>query len=209
MDAGTATLTGLTCGLAIAVQVGPVSLLLVEAAVAGGRRAGVAAGMGVATADFAFAAVAAATGGAAGAALAGQEGTIRLVAAAVLGAIAVTGLAAQLRSHRDRSEEDVRPGPPARLSPGGTYARFLGITIANPLTIASFAAVAAALSLDGPLAAIGFVAGVGVASATWHAFLGTAAGHAGRWMTPRVRQVLAIGGRMVVLALAAHLALSA
>jgi threonine/homoserine/homoserine lactone efflux protein len=209
VDAGTATLTGLTCGLAIAVQVGPVSLLLVEAAVAGGRRVGVAAGMGVATADFAFAAAAAATGGAAGAALAGHESAIRLVAAAVLAAIACCGLARQLRSRRERMGDDPRPGSAALATPGGNYARFLGITIANPLTIASFAAVAAALSLDGPLAAIGFVVGVGIASATWHAFLGAAAGHAGGWMTPRLRHGLALGGRVAVLALAAHLALSA
>ena len=36
-----------------------------------------------------------------------------------------------------------------------------------------------------------------------------AAGHAGRWMTPRIRRGLAIGGRVLVLAIAAHLALSA
>jgi hypothetical protein len=36
-----------------------------------------------------------------------------------------------------------------------------------------------------------------------------AAGHAGRWMTPRVRRGFAIAGRLAVLALAAHLALGA
>ena len=86
------------------------------------------------------------------------------------------------------------------------YARFLAITAANPLTIASFAAVAAALSLDGPVAAVAFAAGVGVASAAWHLALTLAAGHAGRWMTPRVRRGLAVGGRVAVLAIAAHLA---
>ena len=44
---------GLIAGLAIAMQVGAVSLLLIEASVVGGPRKGVAAGMGVATADFA------------------------------------------------------------------------------------------------------------------------------------------------------------
>jgi threonine/homoserine/homoserine lactone efflux protein len=205
MDAAAATLTGVTCGLAIAVQVGPVSLLLVETAVAGGRRTGFAAGLGVATADFAFAAVAAASGGAAGAALAGHAGAIHLVAAAILGAIAVTGLGAALRAPRDEGAAYRGAGAPAR----GQYLRFLGITIVNPLTIASFAAVAAALSLDGALAATGFIAGVGLASASWHAMLGTAAGHAGRWMTPAVRRGLAVGGRVVVLALAIHLALAA
>ena len=85
--------------------------------------------------------------------------------------------------------------------------RFLAITAANPLTIASFAAVAAALSLEGPMAAIAFAAGVGAASAAWHIMLTLVAGHAGRWMTPRLRRGLAVGGRVAVLAIAAHLAL--
>ena len=209
VDAGSAALAGLTCGLAIAVQVGPVSLLLIEAAIAGGRRAGVAGGMGVATADLAFAAVAAATGGAAGAALASHAGTIKVLAALVLAAIAIGGLAGMARRTTSSGEPTVNRDGARRRASRGQYKRFLGITMANPLTIASFAAVAAALSLDGPAAAIAFVAGVGLASAAWHAVLGSAAGHAGRWMSARVRTGLGVGGRLAVLALAAHIALGA
>jgi threonine/homoserine/homoserine lactone efflux protein len=198
MDPAAALLAGLVAGLAIAMQVGAVSLLLIEAAVTAGPRVGLAAGMGVATADFGYAAVAAAAGGAVGAALASHEGEIRVVAAGVLAAIALHGLA-KLREE---------PGT-ATVAPGRPYLRFLAITGANPLTIASFAAVAAALSLDGPGAALAFTAGVGAASAGWHAVLSLAAGHAGRWVTPRIRRGLAVGGRLVVLAIAAHLALAA
>ena len=81
--------------------------------------------------------------------------------------------------------------------------------MANPLTIASFAAVAAAISLDGPSAAVAFAAGVGVASAAWHVGLTLAAGHAGRWITPRIRRGLAVGGRLLILAIAVHLAAGA
>ena len=204
MDPSAALLAGLVAGLAIAVQVGAVSLLLIEASIASGPRAGVAAGMGVATADFTFAVVAAAAGGAAGAALAGHERAIRIVAGATLAAIAVHGLAGLARSRAAGGAEPDGPEPP---SGRGHYARFLAITAVNPLTIASFAAVAAALSLDGVLAAAAFAAGVGLASGVWHLALPLAAGHAGRWMTPRVRRGLAVGGRLAVLAIAAHLAL--
>ena len=128
------------------------------------------------------------------------------MAAALIAGIAIHGLIAM---RRDRAES----GPVARRSialrrtAAAYYARFLAITAANPLTIASFAAVAAALSLRGLVAAMAFTAGVGVASFGWHLALGTAAGHAGRWMTPRVRRGLAVGGRLAVLAIAAHLAL--
>jgi threonine/homoserine/homoserine lactone efflux protein len=205
MDPSAALIAGLAAGLAIAMQVGAVSLLLVEAAVVGGPRTGIAAGMGVATADLAFAVVAAVAGAAAGAALAGQKGEIRVFAAIVVAAIAVHGLVAIARERSAAAALSDEPGG----RPRAEYARFLAITAANPLTIASFAAVAAALSLDGPAAAVAFAAGVGVASAAWHLALTLVAGHAGRWMTPRVRRGLAVGGRVAVLAIAAHLAFGA
>ena len=79
----------------------------------------------------------------------------------------------------------------------------------NPLTIASFAAVATSLPLGHPSAVIAFTAGVGAASAGWHLLLTAAAGHAGRWITPRIQRGLAIGGRVAVLLIAVHLALGA
>ncbi len=97
MDPTAALIAGLIAGLAVAMQVGAVSLLLVEAAVAAGPRAGVAAGMGVATVDFGFAAIAAVAGGVAGPAIAGYEGEIRIVGARVLAAMALHGLVALAR----------------------------------------------------------------------------------------------------------------
>jgi threonine/homoserine/homoserine lactone efflux protein len=206
MEPSAALLAGLAAGLAIAMQVGAVSLLLVEASVVSGPRVGVAAGMGVATADLGFAVIAAAAGGAAGAALSSHETEIRVVAAIVIAAIAVHGLVAlaRERGQGSSSRTSIEEGESA---PRTHFARFLAITAANPLTIASFAAVAAALSLDGPVAAAAFAAGVGIASAAWHLLLTLAAGHAGRWMTPRVRTGFAVAGRVAVLAIAAHFAL--
>ncbi|MBN1529984.1 MAG: LysE family transporter [Thermoleophilaceae bacterium] len=194
----TALVAGLGAGLAVAVQVGAVSLLVVETAMNGGSRAGVAAGMGVATADLGFAAVAAAAGGAASAALSGYEDEIRLCAAVALAAIALHGLA------RLRAEPDALGSPPA----AGVYRRFVAMTAVNPLTIASFAAIAASLSLEGPAGAVAFAVGAGLGSAAWHLVLPLGAARAGAWMTPPRRRALAAAGRVAVLAIAAHLALS-
>jgi len=208
MDPTAALIAGLVAGLAIAMQVGAVSLLLIEASIAGGPRAGVAAGLGVATADFAYAVVAAGAGGVVGAALSSHESEIKVVAALTLAAIAIHGLLKLRAERRGVDAGDVDSGDVAvRGAPATHYARFLAITAANPLTIASFAAVAAALSLDGAGAAAAFAVGVGLASAGWHLVLTLAAGHAGRWITPKIRRGLAIGGRLAVLAIAAHLAL--
>jgi threonine/homoserine/homoserine lactone efflux protein len=131
MDTSAALLAGLVAGLAIAAQIGAVSLLLVDTALAAGPRAAVAAGMGVATVDFGFAVVAVLTGGVAGAALSGHETQIHVVAAAVLVAIALPGLIALARrrpvmSAAGTSETD--------RAPRSHYFRFLAITAVNPLT---------------------------------------------------------------------------
>src|SRR5215208_987568 len=170
MDAGSALTAGLVAGLAIAAQVGAVSLLLVDTALAGGPRVAVAAGMGVATADFAFALLAAVGGGAAGALLAGHESQIRIVAGATLAALAIHGLVTILRKGAS-PEGGPAAGPAVAGSAGAEYLRLLAITAVNPLTIASFAAVAASLSLHGLAPYAAFVAGVGAASAGWHLFL--------------------------------------
>ena len=184
------------------MQFGAVSLLLVETALTGGPRAGIAAGMGVATVDLMFAAAAVAVGSVAGVVLSEHETEIRMVAAATLVVIAVHGLVAMRRG----PDRDADPAP---MDAGSHYARFFAITLVNPLTIASFAAVATSLPLDDAGAAIAFAAGVGAASASWHLLLTAAAGHAGRWITPRIQRGLAIGGRVAVLLIAAHLATSA
>jgi threonine/homoserine/homoserine lactone efflux protein len=158
--------------------------------------------MGVATVDFVYAVIAAAAGSVVGAALSSHESEIKLAAALVLAVIAVHGIVGAWRDPEARALV-------AGSSPRASFARFVAITAVNPLTIASFAAVAAALSLDSAAATVAFVLGVGAASAAWHLVLTLAAGHAGRWITPAIRRALSIGGRVLVLALAAHLFLSA
>src|SRR4051812_50106473 len=116
MDQTAALLAGLIAGLAIAMQVGAVSLLLIEASVVRGPRVGVAAGMGVATADLAFAAVAAVAGGAPRAALSRRESRIRLIAGIGLAANPPPGLT---RPNRDRA----RPNQAGGGGPGNTPAR--------------------------------------------------------------------------------------
>jgi threonine/homoserine/homoserine lactone efflux protein len=206
MDASAALIAGLAAGLAIAVQVGAVSLLLVETAVRAGPRVGIAAGLGIATVDLLFAVAAVAAGSAVGAALSSHETEIRLVAAAVLAGIALHGLMAVARN---RAEGEGIRAAAGRAGAAGQYVRFVAITFANPLTIASFAAVATSLSLDGPGPAAAFALGVGASSVGWHLALSAAAGHAGPWITPRVQRGFAVAGRLAVLGIAAHLALAA
>jgi threonine/homoserine/homoserine lactone efflux protein len=210
MDAPAALLAGFLSGGAIAMQFGAVSALLLETAITAGPRVGVSAGLGVATVDVAYAAVAVVAGAAAHAALASHEAQLRAIAAATLALIAARGLRGVVR--------DLSPSRPARPPVVGAarrygsalaqYLRFLALTAINPLTIVYFASVAASVSLPGPSARVAFVIGAGAASAIWHAFLTLAAGHAGRRLTPATQRAVTIVGRLIVVGAAVRFALA-
>jgi threonine/homoserine/homoserine lactone efflux protein len=210
MDATAAVIAGLVSGLAIAMQFGAVSALLLETAMTAGPRAGAAAGLGVATVDLAFAAVAVVAGGAARAALTGHEAELNAAAAVVLAAVALLGLRSVVRGRSPAEPARAAGGLPLPRhgSPSAEYVRFLAITAVNPLTIVSFVSVAASLSLTGFLARVAFVTGVGAASAGWQLSLTLSAGHAGRRITPAVQRAVALGGRVVVLGVATRFALA-
>ncbi len=206
MDPTAALFAGLVAGLAIAMQVGAVSLLLIEASVVRGPRVGVAAGMGVATADLAFAAVAAAAGGAAGAALSSHQAEIKITAA--LDARGDCGPRARApaarRSRTGRGERSRRRSHARRAL--RALPRHHDGQSADDRVLRSRRGGALARR---PGSAVAFAAGVGAASAGWHLALTLAAGHAARWMTPPIRRGLAIGGRLLVLAIALRLAIGA
>lgn len=216
---------GVVAGLTVAVPLGAIGALVLGLGLRHGGRAALAAGMGVATIDGVYAVAAAAAGAALAAPLERAADAIRLVAAAVLAAVAVAllhgalspgerGAAArapdsgggpELRTHG----AEVRPTGPA---PRRLYARFVALTAVNPLTATTFAAVAAGLPAAGAgrlgaVAAAGFGAGAFAASAAWHALLAGTAGAAGRRLPPAARTWTAVAGAALALLLAARLAL--
>jgi threonine/homoserine/homoserine lactone efflux protein len=210
MHAADAFLAGLLSGGGIAMQFGAVSALLVETTISAGSRSGVAAGLGVATVDLAFAAVAVVAGGEARAVLVGHGADVRAAAAVSLAVIAVRGLRSVMRAplSSDPARRHAVPLSRRRGSPSAPYVRFLALTAINPLTIVYFASVAASLSLAGVSARLAFVIGVGVASGIWHVLLTLAAGHAGRRMTLAMQRFVAIGGRLLVFGMAVRFALA-
>ena len=120
---------GIVAGLAVAIPLGAIGVLIVDLGVRGGFRPAFLAGLGTALADGLYATVAAVAGLAVGAWLAPAERAIALVAAAALAAIGLYGLLALRRAAE-------RAVPPAdhRL-----VARFLALTAVNPATAATFA----------------------------------------------------------------------
>jgi len=198
-----AALLGVVAGLAVALPLGAIGLLLVREGLAHGFRTGAAAALAVGTVDLVYATVAVFAGSWVSSLLTGREQPVRLVGAAVLVAVAVVGLVRAVRAGR---QED--PVPPTTTAPRA-FARFLGLTAVNPLTALTFVAVAVAL---GPrLATTGdraaFVGGAFLASLSWQLVLVGLGAFLGARVSPRVQTVLQVLGFAVVLVLAVVLAL--
>jgi len=131
-------LQGMAIGLAIGAPVGPIGLLCIRRTLADGRALGLATGLGAATADACYGAVAAFGLGVVTRALVGQQLWCRLGGALFL---VVLGCRI-LRAPPARRAADVTAGGLARA-----YVGTFVLTLTNPATILSFAAIFAGLGL--------------------------------------------------------------
>jgi len=198
-----ALVAGIVAGLAVAVPLGAIGVLIVDLGVRGGFRPAFLAGVGTALADGLYATVAAVAGLAVGAWLEPAEGTIRLAAAAVLAAMAVAGLLAL------RKPAAQRPLPAAdhRL-----VARFLGLTAINPTTAVTFAGLMVGLPAVAHATGAGkaaFVIGAFGSSLVWQSTLAGGGAIMRHGLPSQARTWTSIAGRVLVLALAARLATGA
>jgi putative LysE/RhtB family amino acid efflux pump len=161
-----------------------------RASLAAGFPAGVASGLGVATGDAVYAAVAAFGVGAVARLLAGIELWLGLAGGAFLFGF---GLRTMLRP----------PIDPAAVTPKRAgvahFGTTLGLTLANPPTIMFFAAMFAGLGVAGSSAgtagALSVVAGVFCGSlAWWLVFVGAVTWARGRLAGPAMRWINRISG---------------
>lgn len=139
-----ALMNGIVLGFSIAAPVGPVGLLVLRQSLAGGARAGLTCGLGAAAADLCYGALAAAG--------------ITLVArwqapAGLAGGLLLCWLAWQAwRTNAEQAAE------------GGGFGSTFLLTLSNPMTILSFAALVAGAGAQSPM---WFVAGVFTGSLIW------------------------------------------
>ena len=161
-------LKGLAIGFAIAAPVGPIGVLCIRRTFAEGRVAGLATGLGAATADALYGAVAGFGLTALSSFLLGYQGALRLVGGVFLCAL---GLKTFLS----------RPAAAGARMPGKglaqAYATTVMLTLTNPATILSFIAVFAGAGLGqqgaGTVDALAIVTGVFAGSAAWWLLLST------------------------------------
>ncbi|MDQ6719314.1 MAG: LysE family transporter [Candidatus Dormibacteraeota bacterium] len=184
-------LRGFVLGFVIAASPGPIFFLCLRRTLTRGALTGLVSGFGVATADGFYAVLAAFGIGAVTSVLVGERRWLALIGGAVLVLLG-------LRTMLDRPTT-AEPTPATNGSGvAWAYLSTLGLTIANPSTIVSFAALVASMSLGisgGFLPPALFVLGVFAGSATWWCVLaGFGAGLRAR-VTPRaVRGIGTLSG---------------
>ena len=204
-----ALLAGVLAGYAIAVPVGAIAVLIIEAGMLGGLRRGLAAGAGAATVDLAYCSLALGLGGIIGRLLAAAVVPLQVASGAVLVGIGVRGLSA-LAQRRRRARADLGD-PRLHGAPSRLYLRFIALTAMNPATVLYF--VALAVGLPGlaaePLQAIAFTAGAAGASLSWQLLLGAVGAAAGRLLPERLVTATRLGGQLLIIAFGLRIALAA
>ncbi|HEY1421180.1 MAG TPA: LysE family transporter [Candidatus Dormibacteraeota bacterium] len=189
-------LRGFVLGFAIAASPGPIFFLCLRRSLLHGRLYGLVSGLGVATADGFYAALAAFGVAALASVLLNDRRPLAVAGGAIL-----LGLGVRILLERPPSDEGSRAAGARGL--GWAYASTLGLTIANPATIISFAALAATLGLGaggGPARPAALVAGVLLGSASWWCVLALAVAMVRARITPPVvRGISSVSGLVIAL----------
>jgi threonine/homoserine/homoserine lactone efflux protein len=172
-------LKGIVIGFSIAAPVGPIGVLCIRLTLAGGRRRGLAAGLGAASADAIYGALAGFGLTAVSSLLVNHRGVLGLAGGLFLCYLGIRIVTA------GPAEKEARIN---KKSLAGTYASTFFLTLVNPMTILSFAAVFAGLGIAGQnsfLPAALMVAGVFTGSSLWWITLSGAVGLFRESISPR------------------------
>ena len=175
---------GLILGFAIAAPVGPIGVLCIRRSLADGQRAGLATGLGAATADAIYGCVAGFGLAAVSRFLVEQRFWLGL-----LGGLFLCYLGARTFF----SKPAQNPESTRKTSLLGAYLSTFFLTITNPMTILSFVAVFAGLGLVTSAnywEATSLVAGVFLGSALWWLFLSTGAALLRKRVGPSLMQLI-------------------
>ena len=191
---------GFALGFAIAASPGPIFFLCLRRSLLRGWLTGLVSGLGVATADAFYAAVA--VFGVAAVVMTTLAPVARWLALAGGLALVFIGIRAVVSSPATREATTST----TRTGLAWAYTSILGLTITNPATIISFAALAAALGagLSGSWTRPALVvAGVGLGSAGWWLILAAITAALRARVTPTVARTIGIVSGLAIAGLGA------
>ena len=199
---------GVTAGLALAIPVGPMALLLIDTTVRQGLRVGAAGALAMATVDGGYA-ITVFLAGSAISVLLGSFGLwLSLLGALILLILGVQTIYRAAAAGKAFKQAEAEKQESA--SAGKTFLKFAGATIVNPPTALYFLAITpslAGLSSENPVASTAaFATGVFLGSAVWQQSLALAGLAIRSVTTPKVRTWLSLLGGTMIIGLAIILA---
>jgi threonine/homoserine/homoserine lactone efflux protein len=198
-------LLGFVLGFAIAASPGPIFFLCLRRTLSRGWLSGLVSGLGVATADGVYGALAAFGVAVAIAALVTQRRWLTLAGGILLVVLGLRGLSA-------RGDDADRGSQSAASGLGLAYVSTFGLTITNPATIISFGAAFAALGVGiagGYLRPAVVVGGVLLGSAAWWLVLVSAVAAVRTRVTPGVVRAISVVSGVAIVAFGVVAILSA
>jgi len=162
-------LKGMLIGFSIAAPVGPIGILCIRRTLAYGRLSGLLSGLGAATADGFYGLLSAGGLTVISAFLIGHQAWLRLIGGIFL---CYLGVKTFLTRPAALVENETEAGALSRLK---DYSSTMLLTLTNPMTILSFAAVFGGLGLGstpgGFVPAVSLVGGVFLGSVAWWTLL--------------------------------------
>jgi len=179
---------GIVIGFAVAAPVGPIGVLVIQRSLTGAV-AGLSTGLGAAAADALYALLAGLA----------TAMVVKLLAAKWLLELA-GGAALVVLGYRTATQDGrtMDAAAPRAVHPARAFGETVFLTLANPATILSFAAVAASLGVDRAGHAAIFGAGVFAGSAAWWLLLVTGVRLASSRMTPRGLRGVHVASALVI-----------
>lgn len=200
-------ITGALAGLALAIPLGPMAILLISTTLKHGRGIGFFGALAMASVDFSYAALVFAFGNVIINLLTGWVLPLRLLGSAILVYVAVK-IFIDARKSSKIENPDLSDSPASRFK---TYAKFFGLTVLNPATAFYFFGITpsvAALSQGTAFWSIGlFAVGVFVGSVVWQMGLVLAAHLTKSFTDVKVQHRIQYVGAGLILALAIGLLL--
>ena len=189
-----AVITGIAAGLGVAMPLGAIGALLLREGLTNGFRVAAAGAAGVAATDVVYCAVATLTGGLFATFVQSYEGVFLVASGALVLAIGIWQLARTLR------RDPTTVSDAGRASAAATFARFVGLTAINPLTLVYFVALGAAVATatSSPAGPFAFILAVGVSSLAWQLLLAGIGAFSGRLMSPTATRVVGVVASVVI-----------
>ena len=196
MQAASEFRQGFLIGLAVSIPVGPIALLVMRRSISDGKLAGFVSGLGAATADL-LCGTASVLGLSAITLMAESHGPVLQLIGGVM--MLVLGV------HTVRSTPPLNsPRPIHAPNLLLAYASTCALTLANPMTLAGMALVAAAAGVGkGPpdvWSTVWIASGIFARSAAWWLVLSSSAGWLGRKLGNRTLRVINLGAGVLIAA---------